>query len=69
LCAKQRWGDAPVHTIAAALFAGTDRIHFFREIGYQHYERAHCPTDDHWMRGRCACDPASSLGKRLTDRS
>jgi hypothetical protein len=69
LCAKQRWGDAPVHTIAAALFAGVDRIHFFREIGYQHYEYTHCPTDDNWTRGRCTCDRASNLGMRLTDRS
>ncbi len=56
-CAKQRWGDANVHTIGAALFAGTDRIHFFDEIGYTHYEFTHCPTGDVWRRGRCTCNP------------
>ncbi|KAI0266642.1 nucleotide-diphospho-sugar transferase [Russula aff. rugulosa BPL654] len=52
----ERWGDAPVHTIAAALLAGTDRIHFFREIGYEHHPFIHCPAEsDIWERGRCAC--------------
>jgi len=57
----ERWGDAPVHTIGAALFAGADQIHFFREIGYQHYEYSHCPTGDTWKSARCACDPAASI--------
>jgi alpha 1,2-mannosyltransferase len=58
----QRWGDASVHTIGAALFAGVDQIHFFRDIGYKHYNYSHCPTGDLWKRGRCACDPAASTG-------
>ncbi|KAF8915552.1 glycolipid 2-alpha-mannosyltransferase-domain-containing protein [Mucidula mucida] len=32
----ERWGDAPVHSIAAALFAPKDQLHFFRDIGYRH---------------------------------
>jgi alpha 1,2-mannosyltransferase len=60
----KRWGDAPVHSIAAALFAGKDRIHFFREIGYEHNPYTHCPAEkDLWTRGRCTCDPARSFGK------
>lgn len=31
--APQRWGDAPVHSIGAALFAKKDQIHFFNDIG------------------------------------
>jgi hypothetical protein len=30
----ERWGDAPVHSIAAALFLPQREIHFFEEIGY-----------------------------------
>lgn len=30
----ERWGDAPVHSIAAALFLRPDEIHFFDNIGY-----------------------------------
>lgn len=32
----ERWGDAPVHSIAAALFLKSDEIHFFHDIGYKH---------------------------------
>ena len=28
----ERWGDAPVHSIAAALFATKDQVHFFRDV-------------------------------------
>ena len=30
---SQRWGDAPVHSIGAALFARKEQIHFFNDIG------------------------------------
>ncbi|KAH9018225.1 glycosyltransferase family 15 protein [Lactarius deliciosus] len=59
----ERWGDAPVHSIAAALFGGTDRIHFFNEIGYEHPPFTHCPyKEELWRLGRCACNPANSVG-------
>ncbi|KAG5634642.1 hypothetical protein H0H81_001280 [Sphagnurus paluster] len=29
----ERWGDAPVHSIGAALFAKKEQIHFFEDIG------------------------------------
>ena len=32
----QRWGDAPVHSIGAALFARKDQLHFFDDIGTTH---------------------------------
>lgn len=58
----ERWGDAPVHSIAAALFGGTDRIHFFREIGYEHPPYTHCPAEENiWREGRCTCDPGQSF--------
>jgi len=58
----ERWGDAPVHSIGAALFAGADKIHFFREIGYEHPPYTHCPAEeDLWRKGRCTCDPAHNF--------
>jgi len=60
----QRWGDAPVHSIAAALFASRDQIQFFDDIGYEHNPYTHCPKNkDVWERGRCSCDPAKSFGE------
>ncbi|KAJ6479973.1 glycosyltransferase family 15 protein [Mycena vitilis] len=53
----ERWGDAPVHSIAAALFLPKEKIHFFNEIGYEHPPNQHCPTDDEvWKKGMCSCD-------------
>ncbi|KAF8964697.1 glycosyltransferase family 15 protein [Flammula alnicola] len=57
----ERWGDAPVHSIAAALFARKDQVHFFRDIGYRHDPFQHCPTGDDWVKGRCSCDPNDSF--------
>ncbi|KJA27200.1 glycosyltransferase family 15 protein [Hypholoma sublateritium FD-334 SS-4] len=53
----ERWGDAPVHSIAAALFARKDQLHFFRDIGYKHEFFQHCPSGKEWEKGRCSCDP------------
>ena len=59
----QRWGDAPVHSIAAAIFASRDQIHFFDEIGYEHAPYTHCPKErDHWKQGRCSCNPRNNFG-------
>ncbi|KAJ3785657.1 glycosyltransferase family 15 protein [Lentinula aff. detonsa] len=59
----ERWGDAPVHSIAAALFLRRDQVHFFEEIGYQHDDWGHCPLpDDIWEKGRCSCSQKGSFG-------
>ncbi|KAI6040165.1 alpha-1,2-mannosyltransferase [Pisolithus marmoratus] len=58
----ERWGDAPVHSIAASLFLPKDAIHFFDEIGYQHVPFTHCTANrERWNDGRCACDPNQSF--------
>ena len=52
-----------MHSIGAALFGGMDKIHFFREIGYEHPPFTHCPSEeDIWRKGRCTCDPARNFG-------
>ncbi|OQV03708.1 hypothetical protein CLAIMM_08722 [Cladophialophora immunda] len=49
----ERWGDAPVHSIGVGLFENISRIHWFRDIGYQHTVYANCPDSD-----RCnGCEP------------
>jgi alpha 1,2-mannosyltransferase len=52
----ERWGDAPVHSIGAALFARKDQIHFFHDIGYRHEPFQHCPQADAHKKGKCWCD-------------
>ncbi|KAF9509739.1 glycosyltransferase family 15 protein [Hydnum rufescens UP504] len=51
----ERWGDAPVHSIAAALFAHRDQIHFFEDIGYRHEPIQHCPQGKSHAKGKCWC--------------
>ncbi|CAK5277907.1 unnamed protein product [Mycena citricolor] len=58
-----RWGDAPVHTLGAAMFLRKDQIHFFNEIGYFHMPYEHCPEGPAFTRGRCECDPAKSFDR------
>lgn len=40
---KERWGDAPVHSIFLAKYYEKSKIHFFKDIGYTHNPFTHCP--------------------------
>lgn len=40
---QERWGDAPIHSLAVGMFLDLDEIHYFRDIGYKHSTLAHCP--------------------------
>lgn len=51
----ERWGDAPVHSIAAALFLRKEQIRFFDEIGYRHEHLQHCPSGETHKKGKCSC--------------
>lgn len=58
----ERWGDAPVHSIAVALFLPKDQVHFFNEIGYRHPPYEHCPPNPFYAQGSCDCDRGNSFG-------
>lgn len=56
----ERWGDAPVHSIAASLLLNKDEIIHFDEIGYYHAPYFTCPTSYNMiLNRRCLCDPTS----------
>jgi hypothetical protein len=60
---QQRWGDAPVHSLAAGLFLPKSKIQFFDEIGYEHSPYTHCPQkEETWTKGRCTCAMERSFG-------
>lgn len=40
----ERWGDAPVHSIALGLFEDKSKIHWFKDIGYHHVPFFNCPN-------------------------
>lgn len=52
----ERWGDAPVHSIAASIFLDRDEIHWFSNIGYFHHPFQNCPVDAKVRQElNCAC--------------
>ncbi|ODV91426.1 glycosyltransferase family 15 protein, partial [Tortispora caseinolytica NRRL Y-17796] len=58
----ERWGDAPVHSIAVALFMDKNKVHHFDDIGYWHIPFNNCPLVNTLRNERqCDCAPADSL--------
>lgn len=56
----QRWGDAPVHSIAASLLLNKQEFWHIDFAGYRHAPYQTCPyTPD--PGARCACDPQTSF--------
>ncbi|KAJ2712311.1 hypothetical protein H4R19_002821 [Coemansia spiralis] len=53
----ERWGDAPIHSIAAALFLQKEEVHWFSDFGYYHPGWQHCPSGEPWLQNRCTCNP------------
>ncbi|ORX70753.1 glycosyl transferase [Linderina pennispora] len=39
----ERWGDAPVHSLAVAMFLNKNQVHWFEDIGYYHGPLWNCP--------------------------
>lgn len=42
---NERWGDAPIHSLAAGILLGPGDIHYFRDFGYRHTTIQHCPAN------------------------
>lgn len=52
----ERWGDAPVHSIALSLLLDKDEIYHFEDIGYYHAPYMSCPqAKDVLSAKRCIC--------------
>ncbi|PGG99993.1 hypothetical protein AJ79_08355 [Helicocarpus griseus UAMH5409] len=41
----ERWGDAPIHSLAAGILLAPKDIHYFRDFGYRHTTIQHCPAN------------------------
>ena len=40
-----QWGDAPIHSLAAALFLNPEQLHHFEDFGYAHAPFQSCPAN------------------------
>ncbi|CCE89626.1 glycosyltransferase family 15 protein TDEL_0A02940 [Torulaspora delbrueckii] len=54
----ERWGDAPVHTLAASYMIPAESLHFVANTGYMHSPNQDCPPDAE-IRDvlHCECSP------------
>ncbi|KAI8147147.1 nucleotide-diphospho-sugar transferase [Fennellomyces sp. T-0311] len=56
----ERWGDAPVHSIAVAMMLKKSEVHFFNDIGYKHNPLMHCPTEA-YLQSSCHCNAGENF--------
>lgn len=58
----ERWGDAPVHSIAASLLLKPEEFHFFDGIGYYHPAFTSCPIEESIrLQNKCVCNPNNDI--------
>lgn len=61
----ERWGDAPIHSIAASMILPKSKIWLFQNISYSHTVAHTCPLNDAYLKlARCTCDPAADWTMR-----
>jgi alpha 1,2-mannosyltransferase len=51
----ERWGDAPIHSLAVSLFVDKSELHYFDDIGYSHFPNEHCPAQQAARGLKCDC--------------
>lgn len=59
---RERWGDAPVHSLGLGMLLDVHDIHYFRDIGYRHSIIQHCPKNQ--PEGQLPYHPADSRFSR-----
>ncbi|KAJ2238132.1 hypothetical protein IWW45_000319 [Coemansia sp. RSA 485] len=55
----ERWSDATVRSLAAAMFLNSSQVRWMDDVGYKHDLLNNCPTSIE-RQMRCACNPAKS---------
>lgn len=54
----ERWGDAPVHTLAVSYMLPAESLHFVANTGYMHSPNQDCPADEEIRDAlHCECNP------------
>ncbi|KAJ2061357.1 hypothetical protein GGI17_003123 [Coemansia sp. S146] len=55
----ERWGDAPVHSLAVAMLLNKSQVHWFEDIGYYHGPLWNCPKGK--ANAKCWCPEGDSI--------
>lgn len=59
---RERWGDAPVHSLGLGMLLDIEDVHYFRDIGYRHSTIQHCPKNK--LHGQLPYTPAEKRFSR-----
>jgi hypothetical protein len=62
----ERWGDAPVHSLAVGMFLKEEELHYFGDIGYRHIVKT-CPQIRNFPSLDLKCDERCDLGNMRYD--
>jgi alpha 1,2-mannosyltransferase len=57
----ERWGDAPVHSLAVGLFLKKSEVHYFNDIGYHHHPYGKCPVGEPYTNKCHECAELSTI--------
>lgn len=57
----ERWGDAPIHTLAVTHLLEKSQIWWFNDMGYFHSPYLQCPLGEAFLSQRCACNPEADF--------
>lgn len=64
----ERWGDAPVHSLAVGMFLRLDQVHYFQDIGYKHSNLEHCPLIPDGCDLKCNCERVNGTWSQDLDK-
>lgn len=60
----ERWGDAPVHTLAVSYLLNKTEVHYFDNTGYSHAPHSQCPRDvETRAELHCTCQVSSDFNR------
>lgn len=64
----ERWGDAPVHTLAASYMLDKNEVYYFDNTGYYHVPHTQCPRElEQRASLRCTCQLSNDFNWGSTD--
>ncbi|KAK0742355.1 nucleotide-diphospho-sugar transferase [Apiosordaria backusii] len=67
---SERWGDAPVHSLALGMLLDSHKVHHFEDIGYRHDWYYQCPANapgGQLLQSEVLGEPAFTVAEEMKD--